>query len=398
MQARPAQLPPPGDWRVWLVLAGRGWGKSRTGAEWVRAQVNNRICGRLAAVAPTAADARDVMTEGESGILAVCSHDQDRPHYEPSKRRITWPSGALVTLYSADEPDRLRGPQHDGAWCDELAVWRRPEAWDMLMLGLRLGRDPRCVVTTTPKPVKHIKELIKAPTTVITGGSTYENIDNLAPAFIEQIIKRYEGTTLGLQELYAKLLEDNPAALWRRAEMIEAHRVTSYPALVRVLVGVDPEATSGEDSSETGIVVAGRGSDGHAYVLDDRTVRASPQKWAEAAAAAYHIHKGDRIIAEVNNGGEMVSSTLRTVDKSLPIKTIHASRGKQTRAEPIAALYEQGRVHHVGTFAELESQMCQWVPGDPSPDRLDALVWALTELMIGAPGTLPKMSVQFHRQ
>jgi phage terminase large subunit-like protein len=386
--ARPNQLPPAGDWRTWLVLAGRGFGKTRTGAEWCRGQVECGACSRLALVAATAADARDVMVEGESGVLAI-SPPWDRPTYEPSKRRLTWKNGAIATLYSADEPDRLRGPQHDGAWCDELASWRYPEAWDMLMLGLRLGRDPRVIVTTTPKPVKHLKDLMAAPTTATTGGSTYENVENLAPAFKDAIISRYEGTRLGRQELHAQLLEDVPGALWTR-NLLDTGRVTRVPDLTRIVVGVDPSTTTGGD--EAGIVVAGvgicycKGNDNgevHGFVLDDRTKQGSPLAWAREAVAAYNIHQADRLVAESNQGGEMVSITIGTILGAPPVTLVHASRGKHTRAEPVSSKYEQGMVHHVGTFAALEDELCTWVPGDASPNRLDALVWALSDLMLG---------------
>ncbi len=379
--ARDKQLPPEGEWRIWVVMAGRGFGKTRTGAEWVREMVETGRAKRIALVGPTAADVRDVMVEGESGILAI-SPPWFMPRYEPSKRRLTWPNGAVATTFSADKPDRLRGPQHDAAWCDELAAWRYPEAFDMLLLGLRLGSDPRVVVTTTPKPLPHIKELIQDPRAVVVRGSTYENLDNLAPAFAERIIKRYEGTRLGRQELHAEILDDVPGALWNR-EMLEAVRVTDHPPLVRVVVGVDPAASVGEEASEVGIVVAGLGRDGHAYVIDDATISASPAVWAGQVVAAYRRHMADRVVAEVNNGGDMVAHTIRTVDERVAIQKVWASRGKYTRAEPVAALYEQGRVHHVGFFGDLEDQLCSWTPGMVSPDRLDALVWAVTALMLG---------------
>lgn len=380
--ARPDQLPPDGDWRVWLLLAGRGYGKTRTGAEWAREQVEHHGRRRLALVAPTAADARDVMVEGESGILAIAP-PWNRPLYEPSKRRLTWPNGAVATTYSADEPDRLRGPQHDAAWCDELAAWKYPEAWDMLMFGLRLGSDPRAVVTTTPKPVRIIRELLAAPTTVVTRGSTFDNAANLAPAFLAQIVAKYEGTRLGRQELLAELLDDVPGALWQRGQL-DTLRRKAAPDMARIVVAIDPAMTSGEDADETGIVVAGKGVDGHGYVLADLTCRLSPDGWARRAIEAARRYQADRIVAEVNNGGEMVEHTLRTVERSIPYKAVHASRGKRVRAEPVAALYEQGRVHHVGGFPELEDQMCTFVPDtfDGSPDRVDALVWALSELML----------------
>ncbi len=389
-EARPEQLPPPGDWRVWLLLAGRGFGKTRAGAEWVRDQVKEGNAGRIALVAPTAADARDVMIEGESGILAV-TPDRARPLYEPSKRRITWPNGAVATAYSAEEPDRLRGPQHDAAWCDELAVWRHDAAWDMLMFGLRLGRDPRCVVTTTPKPGRLLRSLMQDPTVALTRGTTYDNRANLAPAFFASIVKRYEGTRLGRQELLAELLEDVPGALWSR-DVIERGAIPVAPALARIVVAIDPAISTGDDADETGIVVAGVGEDGHGYVLDDLSGRHAPHEWARRAVAAYKGHQADRIVAETNNGGDLVESTLRVIDPNAAFRAVHASRGKAIRAEPVAALYEQGRVHHVGRLSALEDQMCEFTADKPrargqSPDRVDALVWAITDLMIAQNGT-----------
>ena len=383
--ARPSQVAPDGDWRTWLILAGRGWGKTRTGGEWVHEQVE-KGCRRIALVGPTAADVRDVMIEGESGILATGAN---RPHYEPSKRRLTWPNGAQAFAYSADEPERLRGPQHDAAWADELAAWRYPEAWDQLMFGLRLGEDPRCVVTTTPKPTKQVKELAKADTTHLTRGTTYENLENLAPAFAEQIIRKYEGTRIGRQELNAEILEDIEGALWTRA-MLDDHRTESAPEMTRVVVAVDPAVTANEDSDETGIVVAGLGTDGHGYILDDLSSLLTPDGWARRAVAAYRSHEADRIVGEVNNGGDLVEVNIRTVDRNVSYRAVRASRGKRSRAEPVAALYEQGRVHHVGDYPKLEDQMCSWVPntGLRSPDRMDALVWAITELMLGSVRTM----------
>jgi predicted phage terminase large subunit-like protein len=389
LRAHPGQLPPPGDWRVWLLLAGRGFGKTRTGAEIVRSRVTAHRARHVALVAPTAADARDVMVEGESGLLAV-SLWGDRPEYEPSKRRLTWRNGAVATIFSADEPERLRGPQHDFAWCDELAAWRYPEAWDMLMFGLRLGDDPRAVVTTTPRPTKLIKALIDDPKVVVTCGSTLDNRENLAPAFLDQIVRRYEGTRLGRQELDAEILEDAPGALWSRAA-IEAARATAVPELTRIVVAIDPAAGSGEHSDETGIVVAGRDAHGHAYVLADISGRYAPVEWARAAIAAYRAHNADRIVAEVNNGGEMVEATLRMVDPNVPFTAVRAARGKVARAEPVAALYEQGRVRHLGAFPLLEDQMCGFsadfdrAAAGYSPDRVDALVWALSELLVRKP-------------
>jgi phage terminase large subunit-like protein len=358
--ARPTQLPPEGTWRVWLLLAGRGFGKTRTGAELIRARVMCCSARRLALVAPTAGDARDVMVEGESGILAI-SRPWERPRYEPSKRRLTWPNGAIATLFSADEPERLRGPQHDVAWCDELASWRYPEAWDMLMFGLRLGTDPRVVVTTTPRPVKLLRELIADPTVVVTRGTTYENRANLAPVFLGQIVRKYQGTRLGRQELEAELLEDVPGALWNRG-VIEATRARTAPTLIRVVVAIDPAASSSDQADETGIIVAGKDEIGRAWVLADASGRYQPAEWAKTAISAYRAHNADRIVAEVNNGGDMVEATLRMIEPNVPFTAVRASRGKITRAEPIAALYEQGRVHHLGAFPQLEDQMCAFIP------------------------------------
>jgi phage terminase large subunit-like protein len=388
--ARDEQRPPPGDWRVWLLLAGRGFGKTRTGAEFVRARVGAGKARRVALVAPTAADARDVMIEGESGLLAVSSRGE-RPVYEPSKRRLTWPNGAIATTFSADEPERLRGPQHDLAWCDELAAWRYPEAWDMLMFGLRLGDDPRAVVTTTPRPTRLIRALVVDPTVAVTRGKTRDNQGNLAAAFIDAIVHRYEGTRLGRQELDAEILEDVPGALWDHA-MIEAARIGIEPDLDRVVIAIDPAATSGGQSDETGIVIVGKatGADGiaHGYVLGDLSGRYAPPEWAKVALTAWRTHGADRIVAEVNNGGEMVEATLRVVDPNVAFTAVRAARGKVARAEPVAALYEQGRVHHVGAFPLLEDQMCAFTSdfdrnaAGYSPDRVDALVWGLSDLLV----------------
>ncbi|HEU0218624.1 MAG TPA: terminase family protein [Stellaceae bacterium] len=373
-----------------MLLAGRGFGKTRSGAEYVRAMVGSRKARRIALVGPTAADVRAVMVEGESGLLSICPPD-NCPLYEPANHRLVWPDGTVAMTYSADEPNRLRGPQHDFAWCDELAAWRHPEAWDMLMFGLRLGADPRAVVTTTPRPTKLIKSLLADPKVVVTRGTTAENRENLAPAFLEQIVRRYEGTRLGRQELEAELLDDAPGALWTHG-LIEAGRVSKLPELARVVVAIDPAAGSGDHSDETGIVVAGKDGGGHGYVLGDLSGRYAPTEWAQAAIAAYRAHGADRIVAEVNNGGEMVEATLRVVDPTVSFSAVHAARGKVARAEPVAALYEQGRVHHLGALPRLEDQMCAFIPGAHgdfdrtaagySPDRVDALVWALTELLV----------------
>jgi len=381
-RARPEQLEPDWDWDVWLVRTGRGWGKTRTGAELVRKRVGLGLARRIAFVGRTAADVRDVMVEGESGILAV-SPPAERPEYEPSKRRLTWPNGAVATTYSADEPKNLRGPQHDFAWADELAAWRYEDAWTQLMLGLRIGdKNAQCIVTTTPRPTRLIRDLIRDPCTHNTTGSTFDNIENVVPTFIKRVVRRYEGTTLGRQELHGEVLGEIPGTLWARST-IEKNRVHTHPELVRIVVGIDPAGSSKEDNSETGIIVGGKGQDGHGYILEDVSGHYSPEGWARAAIDAYRRHNADRIVAETNQGGEMVESVLRNVDKSIPYRGVHASRGKRTRAEPIAALDEQGKVHHVGMLAELEDQMCSWMAtsGEKSPDRIDARVWVLTDLL-----------------
>jgi predicted phage terminase large subunit-like protein len=387
--ARPNQLPPPGDWwQIWLLLAGRGFGKTRTLAEWVCDQAASGQASRIALVAATAADARDVLVEGESGILAVAP-PWCRPIYEPSKRRLTWPNGVIATTFSAEEPDRLRGPQHDAAVCDELASWSHPETWDMLQFGLRLGRKPRCLIATTPRPTKLLRELLarEGHDVVVTRGSSYDNKANLAPPFFAQIVKKYEGTRLGRQELNAELLEDTPGALWSQG-LIDGTRISAAPELTRIVVAIDPAATSGEDADETGVVVVGQDKDGQGYVLADCSGRYTPIEWARIAISAYRTHHADRIVAERNNGGDMVEATLRMVDQNVPVTTVWASRGKVTRAEPISALYEQGRMHHVGTFPQLEDQMTNFTSdfdreaAGYSPDRLDAMVWAATELLV----------------
>ncbi len=383
--ARGKQLAPEGAWRVWLLLGGRGFGKTRSGAEWVRARIEGGHARRVALVAPTAADARDVMVEGDSGMLATARRGYE-PAWEPSRRRLIWPNGAIATAFSAEEPERLRGPQHDCAWCDELASWPREEAWDTLMLGLRRGSDPRCVVTTTPRPTRLMRRLLAdTEHVVVTRGATRENAANLAPAFLATIVRRYEGTRLGRQELEAELLEDVPGALWTRALLErEGARVPAAPPMRRVVVAIDPAVSAGEESDETGIIVAGLAHDGHGYVLADLSGRMSPHQWAVRALDAYRAFAADRIVAETNNGGDLVAATLRAIDAGAAFKAVRASRGKIARAEPVAALYERGLVHHAGAFPALEDQMTGFTgaAGGGSPDRLDALVWALSELMI----------------
>jgi phage terminase large subunit-like protein len=383
--ARTSQQPPPGDWRTWLILAGRGWGKTATGAHWIRREVMQGRARRVALVGSTAADVRDVMVEGISGLLSACRDAGFGARYESSRRRVVFENGAIAMLFSAEEPDRLRGPQHELAWSDELAAWDDFDTWDQLQFGLRLGSNPRQIVTTTPRPVKVVKDLVSESTTVMTRGTSYENRENLAPAFFHEILKRYEGTRLGRAEIEGELLDDVPGALWTYA-MIEQSRVQQGPDDLdwqRIVIGVDPAATNSDESSETGVVVAGVGFDTHGYVLEDLSLRGSPLEWAEAVVGAFDRWRADRVIAEANNGGLMVEQTLRTVRPSLPITLVHASRGKITRAEPVAALYEQQHVHHVGGFPRLEDQMTSYDGTGESPDRMDALVWALTDLMVG---------------
>ncbi len=393
--ARSEQLAPAGDWANWIYLAGRGAGKTRTGAEWVRSQVRAGF-RRGGLIAPTAADVRDVMVEGESGILA-CSWANDIdykgrtmgiPLYEPSKRRLTWQNGAQCALYSADEPERLRGPQHEYIWADELCAWRRPETWDLAMFGLRLGRNPQAFISTTPKPKKILIELIKDSASVTTRGTTYDNRANLAGKFFTQVVKRYEGTRLGKQELMGILLEEAEGALWSRPNL-DATRKAGLPAgdfyFKRIAVAVDPAITAKATSDETGITVQGLGSDDHGYVLADYSGRYSPAEWAKKVDMAWKVWQADIVVAEGNQGGDMVKHTIHTQNRNINVQIVHASRGKAARAEPIAALFEQKRCHMVGNFNDMEDQLCVWEPlsGDESPDRLDAMVWGLTSLMIG---------------
>lgn len=389
---RPNQVPPHGDWRTWLLMAGRGFGKTRTGAEFVREEIMAGRARRVALVAPTAADARDVMVEGQSGLLAVCAAYGIVAHYKPSLRRVDFVNGARATLYSAEESERLRGPQHDLAWCDELGAWGNPDTWDQLQFGLRIGANPRQVVTTTPRPVPLVRRLVADPSTVVTRGSTFDNRDHLAPAFIAQIAAKYEGTRLGRQELAGELLEDVEGALWS-LDLIEQARMRpeAVPQLARIVVAIDPQAgySADGDLSETGMIVAGVDAEGHAYVLNDLSANYTPGGWAARAVEAYRDAEADRIVAEANQGGEMVLHALATVDPNAPVTLVRASRGKQARAEPVAALYEQGRVHHVGLFPKLEDQMATYVPerSTRSPDRMDALVWAVTSLVLDAEPT-----------
>jgi phage terminase large subunit-like protein len=383
--ARPDQEPPPGDWIVWLILAGRGAGKTRAGAEAVRRWSKHFPIVNL--IGPTDDDVRDVMVLGESGVLNICRPDE-RPRFLASAGRLDWPNGAVSLLFSAEEPDRLRGKQHMKLWCDELAAWRRPDAFDQAMLGLRLGDRPQMIVTTTPRPIKLVKQLAADKDTIVTRGSTFDNRGHLARAFLDRIAKRYEGRMIGRQELFAEIVEETPGALWTRA-LIERQRVRPEdgPAeFPEVVVAVDPPARSGSKADECGIVVAGKAADGRCYVLADMTSQGdTPSGWAARVGAAYRGFGANRVVAEINNGGEMVAAVLRQAEPHLPVRSVTATRGKYLRAEPVAAAYERGLVFHAGAFARLEDQLCALVPGfdraSGSPDRADALVWALSDLL-----------------
>ena len=390
--ARENQLAPDDDWRVWLVMAGRGFGKTRLGAEWVRGVAETDPEARIALIGSSLHEARSVMVEGESGLLSIGAPWR-RPTYESSVRRLTWPNGAQAFLYSAGEPEALRGPQHSHAWCDEIAKWdnmsnRALSTWDNLLMGLRLGSDPRLVATTTPRPVPLVARIVgQREDVVVTRGTTFDNAANLPERFIEAMRKTFGGTMLGRQELLGEMIEDLAGALWSR-RLIEGGREDVAPPCTRIVIGVDPPASAHGDAC--GIVVCGIGDDRIARVLADCSVeQASPERWARAVVNAAQAWSADRVVAEANQGGEMVSAVLRAAQANLPLRLVHASRGKAARAEPVAALYEAGRVRHAGMFARLEDELCGMMPGGEyqgpgrSPDRADACVWALTELMLG---------------
>jgi len=404
--ARPEQLPPGGrDWITWGIIAGRGAGKTRSAAEFVRAEVESGRSRFPFLIGADAADVRDVMVEGESGILAI-SPPWSRPKYEPSKRRLTWPNGVRGHLFGAHDPDSLRGPQSDLIWCDEIAKWKYPtQAWDNAVLGNRLGVHPRRVFTTTPKPIRLVRLLMgkdasqrgapSDPTVVLARTmSTYDNLANLAPSFIQEVVTKYQGTRLGRQELHGHLLEDIPGALWTLQMIEDARSFTVPESFTRIVVAVDPAVTAHEESNETGIVVCAKDADGLGWVLRDLSGRYSPDGWAQKVSDAYYHYHADRVIGEVNNGGDLVETMLRSKDSGIAYKAVHAARGKLTRAEPIAALYERKLVRHYGEFPELEEQMTSYAPDaipsaqekrkeqSISPDRMDAMVWGMSELML----------------
>jgi phage terminase large subunit-like protein len=393
---REDQQMPAGPWRIWLILAGRGYGKTRMGAEWARAKAMSEAGVRIALVGATIAEARAVMVEGESGMIAICRDDP--PEWKPSLNQLHWRNGSMATLYSAAEPETLRGPQHHYCWADEIAKWGRGMAvWDNLTLGLRLGAAPQLVATTTPRPVPLIKRLIGQEGVQVSYGRTADNNAALAPSFMESVQRLYAGTRLGRQELDGVLIEDFEGALWSR-DLIEKARVACAPEMKRIVIGVDPPATSGGDAC--GIIVLGKGRDDKAYLLADCSVSGrSPEGWARAVAAAAQAWNADRVVAEGNMGGEMVESTLRAADMAMPIKRVHARLGKSARAEPVAALYESGRAFHAGAFPQVEDELCGLIAGGGyegpgrSPDRADALVWAMTELMLGKAGVVPRVRI-----
>ncbi|WP_244314224.1 DNA-packaging protein [Pannonibacter tanglangensis] len=393
------QLPPGGDWAVWLMMGGRGAGKTRAGAEWIRARALGHgwtgeagPAGRIALVGETYQDVREVMIEGVSGILSV--HPKaERPQWNPSRRRLEWRTGAVAQAFSSEDPEALRGPQFDIAWADELAKWRNgEETFDMLQFGLRLGERPRQLVTTTPRAVPLLKRLIDMPGTTMTRAATRANALFLAPGFLERVVARYAGTRLGRQELDGELIEDRPDALWQRGDL-DACRIAAAPDhLARIVIAIDPPATATKRSDACGLVVAGLGEDGIAYVLADHSLaRARPADWAGRAVALWRHYQADCLVAEVNQGGDMVREVIAAADPGVPVKSVRASRGKYARAEPIALIYEQGRVRHVGAMPALEDEMADFGPGGltsgRSPDRLDALVWALSELLLSERGT-----------
>ena len=384
--ARPEQIAPGGEWDVWIALAGRGFGKTRMGAEWIREQVDNG-CMRLALIAETQKDLEEVMIEGDSGLLSVFPPHQ-APDYKKKPVQIKFHTGAIALGYNATQPNQLRGPQFDAAWGDELAKWRYArETWDQLQFGLRLGDSPRSLITTTPRPIQLIKDILAGSEgrVVITRGSTMDNKANLSKVFMERIINRHGGTRLGRQELYGEVLGDIPNALWSLSQ-IDMYRTRDVPAqLGRIVVAVDPAVTDTETSDEHGIITAGSTVDGKdGYVLEDASIKGGPIDWAKAAVAQFDKWSADAIVVEVNQGGDMVAQTLRSVRANVPIREVRASRGKHVRSEPISSLYQQGRVHHIGSFVELETQMTEMTnagyQGEGSPDRCDALVWAMTDL------------------
>ena len=383
-------------WRSWLILGGRGAGKTRAGAEWVRGIARADRKARIALVGETEHDVRSVMIEGVSGLLAI-HPSRERLKWNPTRRRIEWPNGAVAEIFSAENYESLRGPQFSAAWCDELAKWRHAEAtFDMLQFGLRLGARPRQVITTTPRPIALLKKLMADPSTALTRAGMVVNALNLAPSFVEHVLTRYGGTRIGRQELDGEIVEERADALWTRAGL-ESCRVVAAPELTRIVVAIDPPASAKKGSDACGIIAAGRAGDGTIYVIEDASIAgATPQGWASRAIALWRKLAADTLIAEVNQGGDMVSAVLKGIDAEVPVVATRATRGKYHRAEPVAQLYEQGRVKHAGTFPALEDEMCDFgldgLSSGHSPDRLDALVWAVSALTFAA-RPLPRIRI-----
>jgi predicted phage terminase large subunit-like protein len=382
--ARDNQLEPPGNWSGWMLLAGRGFGKTRTAAEWIRAKVATGKHQRIAIVARTKSDLNDVVVDGDSGLLSIYPKSE-RPEFQINRSRVVFQNGAIANLYSAKVPDSLRGPQHSLGWFDEAAAYQYPdEVFDQAMFGLRLGTHPQWIMTTTPRPISLIRRLINDPTVVVSRGSSYDNKQNLAPSFIKILLGKYEGTRLGRQEILGEILDDNPNALWNR-KVIDQYRVFSAPNFAYVVVGVDPAVSSKSTSNNTGIVVAALGVDSHYYIIEDATLSAPPTEWAGQVISCFSKNRANLIVGETNQGGDLVEANIRACAGSsiIPFKSVRATQGKAMRAEPISTLYERGMVHHLGSLPELEDEMCDWDPtiNEKSPDRVDALVWALTYLM-----------------
>jgi phage terminase large subunit-like protein len=394
---RTDQRPPLGDWRTWFVMAGRGFGKTRMAAEYVRAAAEADGSLRIALVAATLHEARSIMIEGESGLLSIAP-DEKRPTWEPSLKRLVWPTGAIANVFAASEPEALRGPEHHLAWADEVAKWEKgTDAWDNLMMTMRLGEEPRIVATTTPRAVPLVRRLLKEGGIAITRGAMEANRAHLPDSFREAMQEVYGKARLGRQELLGEFLEDAEDALWTR-DLMERCRVKGAPEMRRIVIGVDPPASAGGDAC--GIIAVGKGADGKAYVLADHSVKGrSPEGWARAVSTAALVWGADRVVAEANNGGDMVVSTLQAADVAMPVKKVSASRGKVARAEPVAALYEAGKAFHIGAFPELEDELCGLISGGGyegpgrSPDRADALVWAMSELMLGKRANEPRVRV-----
>lgn len=387
--ARGDQIEPLGEWFIWLILCGRGWGKTWTGANWIIERHRLGIFKNSAIVAATAGDLRRSCIEGPSGVLALAP-TYFKPEYKPSHSKLIWPNGSVTNLYTSEKPDRLRGPNHDGAWCDEIASWRYVnDAWDNLIFTLRFGDNPQILGTTTPRPTPFMKALIKRAGVHITKGSTYDNKTNLAKTYLNEIEQQYGGTRLGRQEIEGILLDDVQGALWNYLLLDEGRvKEDEVPDLIQTVVGVDPSTTGGEKSDEAGIVVGGKSREKHGYLLADYSLRGSPNQWAKRAVMAYYDHGASHIVAEKNQGGEMVREVINNYDPSVPVKLVHASKGKIARAEPVSLLYEQGKIHHVGVFSQLEDQLCTYVPGESkkSPDRLDAVVYVFSDLLVKSRG------------